>query len=217
MAGRRYLYLEHDGRVYLVERDGVLTFPAPEEAPCAYAHEVEIELDDAHVTFAVPDLARWPRDWPLKDEIPGMANVSPVVQRSVNASLVREVVGAIVLHGDEMLLVKSSRGFAKGHWNIPGGFVLFGESPAECVVREVAEECGLPIHVERLVGVYSARFRSPYFTRAHVFLTRAESRDLVLAEDEIAEARWFPFNEAREATFNPFARQALDALSGSPP
>ena len=39
-------------------------------------------------------------------------------------------------------------------WNLPGGRVERGEAPWEAVVREVEEEIGLVVHVERLVGVY---------------------------------------------------------------
>ena len=39
-------------------------------------------------------------------------------------------------------------------WNLPGGGVETGELPTEAVVREVKEETGLDVTVDRLVGVY---------------------------------------------------------------
>lgn len=39
-------------------------------------------------------------------------------------------------------------------WNLPGGGVRPGEAPWDGVVREVAEETGLEVAVERLAGVY---------------------------------------------------------------
>jgi len=39
-------------------------------------------------------------------------------------------------------------------WNLPGGGVKSRELPTEAVVREVREETGLEVEVERLVGVY---------------------------------------------------------------
>ncbi len=40
-------------------------------------------------------------------------------------------------------------------WNLPGGGVEPGESPWDCVRREVEEETGLKVEVSRLIGVYS--------------------------------------------------------------
>ena len=40
-------------------------------------------------------------------------------------------------------------------WNLPGGKVEAGEAPWEAAVREVHEEIGLHVRVDRLLGVYS--------------------------------------------------------------
>jgi 8-oxo-dGTP diphosphatase len=40
-------------------------------------------------------------------------------------------------------------------WNLPGGGMELGETVDEAVQREVREETGLEVVVERLVGVYS--------------------------------------------------------------
>lgn len=39
-------------------------------------------------------------------------------------------------------------------WNLPGGGVEQGETPAQAVVREVKEEVGLKVAVRKLAGVY---------------------------------------------------------------
>jgi mutator protein MutT len=40
-------------------------------------------------------------------------------------------------------------------WNLPGGKVEQGESPWEAVIREVEEEVGIVVRVDRLIGIYS--------------------------------------------------------------
>src|SRR2546423_5673330 len=40
-------------------------------------------------------------------------------------------------------------------WNLPGGGMEVGETVDEALLREVAEETGLEVEIEQLVGVYS--------------------------------------------------------------
>ena len=211
-----FLYVESDGMVKLVDRNGTLAFPREGEL-----HDIELdfrgEMDfpEGKVLFAVPHLHAWPRDWTFKDDVPAMTNVDPLVHRAINASLVREVVGALVFHpdGQRILLVKASRGFTKGMWNIPGGFVTYAESPEEGMVREMEEETGLRIRLDKLLGVFTQKFGSPYYMRGHMYAARALTTDLRLQMDEIAEAQWYSLDEARRLVLNPFARKAMDALA----
>ncbi len=40
-------------------------------------------------------------------------------------------------------------------WNLPGGTVEPGETPADTVIREVKEETGFEVEIVKLIGVYS--------------------------------------------------------------
>ncbi|HUR68425.1 MAG TPA: NUDIX hydrolase [Candidatus Thermoplasmatota archaeon] len=211
-----FLYVESDGMVRLVERDGELTFPREGDAHgLDLDFRGEMDFPEGKVLFAVPDLAAWPRDWTFKDDVPAMKNVATIVHRAINASLVREVVGALVFHpdGKRILLVKASRGFTKGMWNIPGGFVTYAETPELGMVREMEEETGLHVTIEKLLGVFTQKFGSPYYMRGHMYVARALTTDLTLQLDEIAEAQWFGLDEARRVLLNPFGRKALEAHS----
>ncbi len=61
-------------------------------------------------------------------------------------------VSAMVWREHEILLMRRSD---NGYWGLPGGFVELGESVAEAARREVAEETGWSVEIERLIGVYS--------------------------------------------------------------
>ena len=62
-------------------------------------------------------------------------------------------VGAVVVDGSRVLLVRRGRPPALGRWSLPGGLVDVGEPLEAAVRREVAEECGLAVDVHGLVGV----------------------------------------------------------------
>jgi 8-oxo-dGTP diphosphatase len=49
----------------------------------------------------------------------------------------------------------------KGSWAFPGGFVEYGETVEEAVLREVKEETGVIIEINKLLGVYSDPQRDP--------------------------------------------------------
>jgi len=62
-------------------------------------------------------------------------------------------VGAVVLDGDHVLLIKRGHAPLKGHWSLPGGGVETGETLEQAVAREVLEETGLTVEVGPIVEV----------------------------------------------------------------
>lgn len=65
----------------------------------------------------------------------------------------RAGVGAVVLDGDYVLLVKRGQPPSLGKWSIPGGLIRLGERIEDAVAREVEEETGLRVRVAGLCGV----------------------------------------------------------------
>jgi mutator protein MutT len=62
-------------------------------------------------------------------------------------------IGAVVLDGDRVLLVKRGHAPLKGQWSLPGGRVETGETLEHAVAREVLEETGVTIEVGPIVDV----------------------------------------------------------------
>jgi 8-oxo-dGTP diphosphatase len=65
-----------------------------------------------------------------------------------------QTVGAFAVIFDSGVNVLLCHRTDRDAWNLPGGRVEPGETPQEAVVREVLEEVGLHVRVERLLGVH---------------------------------------------------------------
>lgn len=105
-------------------------------------------------------------------------------------------VGAVVVDDGSLLLVRRGRGPAAGEWSVPGGRVERGETLAEAVVREVAEETGLEVVCGPLLG-WVERIGDDHH---HVILD-FEATLLgggLVAGDDAAEAAWVPMGEVTD-------------------
>jgi 8-oxo-dGTP diphosphatase len=60
-------------------------------------------------------------------------------------------VGAVVKEGNSIVLVKRTHEPGKGFWSIPGGLVELGEPVKDAVKREVREETGLEVEIDKLI------------------------------------------------------------------
>ena len=69
-----------------------------------------------------------------------------------------DVRGAVVRDG-KILLVQEK---ADGKWAMPGGWGDLGDTPAETAAREVWEESGFAVKVEKLIGVYDGNRIQPF-------------------------------------------------------
>lgn len=63
-----------------------------------------------------------------------------------------DVRGAVVRDG-KILLVREK---IDNKWSMPGGWAELGEYPSKMVVREVREESGFEVRVDKLIAVYDA-------------------------------------------------------------
>ena len=67
-------------------------------------------------------------------------------------------VRAAVIRAGKILLVQER---TDGKWSMPGGWADVGELPSAMVVREVWEESGFTVNVDRLIGIYDANHIEP--------------------------------------------------------
>ena len=112
-------------------------------------------------------------------------------------------VGAVVVQDDALLLVRRGRGPAGGQWAVPGGRVEAGETMAEAVVREVAEETGLPVVCEQLIGWVERLDADHHFVIFDFAATPLGPEDEPRAGDDAAEAAWVPLSDVAELDLVP--------------
>ena len=106
-------------------------------------------------------------------------------------------VGAIVVVGERLLLVRRGRQPASGRWSVPGGRVEGGETLAEAVVRELAEETGLEGVCGELVGWVERIDDDHHFVILDFAVTLLDDREPV-AGDDAAEVAWVPLGDVAE-------------------
>lgn len=93
---------------------------------------------------------------------------------------------------EETLLIRKKRGVGSGQWVGPGGKVEPGETPRECVVREVREEVGIDVLDPEKAGVFVYR-SDGWDAVVHVF--RATEYEGTPEESEEADPAWFPVDD----------------------
>jgi 8-oxo-dGTP diphosphatase len=62
-------------------------------------------------------------------------------------------VGAVIIGGDSVILIRRGKEPGYGRWSIPGGAVKLGETLKQALAREVQEETGLEVVVGPIVEV----------------------------------------------------------------
>ncbi len=108
-------------------------------------------------------------------------------------------VGAVVIDGDRVLLVRRGHEPLKGEWSLPGGAVEIGETLEFAIAREVREETGLEVDVGPMVDVLDrirmdADGRPRYHYVLIDFLCRPSGGTLACASDA-DDARWALLSE----------------------
>lgn len=120
------------------------------------------------------------------------------------------VAAAVVNPAGEVLVVRRRD---NGRWEPPGGVLELAEDIHQGLCREVREETGLDVEVDRLTGVYKNMVLNVV---ALVFRCRVAGGVLTVNE-EATDFRWLRPDEVSRHTAEVFAVRLLDALDDGGP
>jgi 8-oxo-dGTP diphosphatase len=135
--------------------------------------------------------------------------------------------GVLVFRGGRVVLVRERyEEWANEQWSLPSGAVEVGESPEEAAVRELREETGLRVSVDRLTLVAEVLVvSSDGASRSTAWNFRADVPDGDFAIDDpdasVQEARWFSAAEAAQLVgavpYPPLSHPVAALLEGAVP
>ena len=121
-------------------------------------------------------------------DLPGVARQGLGHLAALATGAYRKTIGAQALIEDDAGRVLLAQvGYPPRLWNLPGGRVARDEPPDRAIVREVREETGLEVRVERLLTIDARRRNALTFC----FACRVTGGELRPAPGEIAAVAWF--------------------------
>ena len=109
----------------------------------------------------------------------------------------------------EIFATQRGYGDYKDGWEIPGGKLEPGETPEECIVREIREELATEVRAERILGVVDYDYPTFHLTM-HCILCTIVSGKLQLLEHEAA--KWVTKETLRSVAWLPADQLILDKI-----
>ena len=126
------------------------------------------------------------------------------------------VSGAVILrtnkqtHKKEIFATQRGYGDWKGWWEFPGGKIEQGETPEECIVREIREELATEVCAEQIIGVVDYDYPAFHLTM-HCILCTIVSGELKLLEHE--NAKWLNAENLHSVNWLPADELILDKIA----
>ena len=125
------------------------------------------------------------------------------------------VSGAIILRTNpetnrkEIFATQRGYGDYKDGWEFPGGKLEPGETPQQCIEREIREELATEVRADRILGTIDYDYPTFHLTM-HCILCTIVSGELKLLEHEAA--RWLTKDTLRSVDWLPADLLILDRI-----
>ena len=147
-----------------------------------------------------------------------MIHAHAAAERSISSAMENKIVtvsGAIILRTNpetnkkEIFATQRGYGDYKDGWEFPGGKLEPGETPQQCIEREIREELATEVRAERILGVVEYDYPTFHLTM-HCILCTIVSGELKLLEHEAA--RWLSKETLRSVDWLPADLLILDRI-----
>ena len=127
-------------------------------------------------------------------------------------------VGAIIMDGDRIVLIRRAKEPARGLWTFPGGAVELGEPVRDAARREVREETGLEIEVGEVAVVLDSVVHDPdgtvhYHYVIIDFYARLVGGELLPGTD-VSDVRWASLSDVETLPMTDKAQEIARRLLG---
>ena len=125
------------------------------------------------------------------------------------------VSGAVIIRTNpernikEVFATQRGYGDLKGGWEIPGGKLESGETPEQCIVREIKEELATEVKAEKILGTVEYDYPAFHLTM-HCILCSIVSGKLELLEHE--DAKWLTKDTLHSVAWLPADKLILDKI-----
>jgi len=101
--------------------------------------------------------------------------------------------------------------FMSGYWELPGGGMDYGETPEECIKREIMEECGIEIEILKPASVNVYYMRE--VQRIEIcFLCKPITQDIKLSHEH-SDFRWLDISEVGSIKVSSYIKKVLKSAS----
>lgn len=108
------------------------------------------------------------------------------------------VTAAVITNGKNVLVAQRQGGHLAGKWEFPGGKLESGESPEECLTREIREELGIEVQVE---GIFEVVYHKYDF--GPILLLAYSCKILDKCEIRRDNVKWLSIEELAAVDFAP--------------
>ncbi len=138
---------------------------------------------------------------------------------SAEKLIVRPAAYAVIQHDRKLLLVKTK---STKKWFFPGGALEKGERLEEALKREVKEETGIEIEVQKFFHFVESFFYydpldEAYHNLAFIYLCTPKTLDLPEVEnpaiEETEKCQWVDIESLKKEDFQDFAAEIFEKLT----